>query len=254
VPGRDEVAALDARGIGKRFSGVEALADVDLCVAPGEIHGVVGPNGAGKTTLLNVMSGYVSADRGTVAIHGLDVTTRTPASRVPLGLVRTFQNIRLFAGLSVSDNVAAGQHHLARTGLASLWPLATRRERKLRAEAEQAIERFGLREHAERLAGTLPYGLQKQVELARAVVARPRVLLLDEPAAGMPEADRATFAGTLRALRDEGITIVVVEHDMNLISATCDRVTVLNFGRLLASGPTAATLASDQVRVAYVGE
>ncbi|WP_162941859.1 ABC transporter ATP-binding protein [Desertimonas flava] len=246
-------AALFIDGVGKRFQGVEALADVTIAVADGAVHGIVGPNGAGKTTLLNVVTGYVRADAGRVLVHSVDVTGWSPNRRVPLGLVRTFQNIRLFGGLTVHQNVLIGQHSRATSGFASMWPFPTAKERALRAEADDCIERLGLGDYRDRLAGEMPYGLQKQLELARALMAHPRVLLLDEPAAGMTEADREEFVPRILALRDTGVTIVIVEHDMNVITKSCDVVTVLNFGRLLAEGPPAETLASDDVRTAYVG-
>lgn len=245
--------ALAVEGLGKRFEGVVALSDVTIRVPAGTIHGVVGPNGAGKTTLLNAVTGYVRADGGRVTLEGRDITRLPPSRRVPLGLVRTFQNIRLFGGLTVLQNVLIGQHHRARSGFASLWPVPTTRDRALHDEAAACIERFGLGEYARRRAGELPYGLQKQLEMARAMMARPRVLLLDEPAAGMTEADRVAFVPHLHQLRDEGMTVVVVEHDMNLITKSCNTVTVLNFGRVLAEGPPSEALTSDEVRAAYVG-
>jgi len=248
-----EPAALTVSDIGKRFEGVEALADISLAVRPGSIHGIVGPNGAGKTTLLNVITGYVRADRGTVCVDATDVTRWAPNRRVPLGLVRTFQNIRLFGGLTVEQNLRIGQHHRATSGFASLWPFATARERTLRVEVDECVERFGLAEYRRRRAGELPYGLQKQLELARALMAHPRLLLLDEPAAGMTEQDREAFVPRLKELCRTGVTIVIVEHDMNVISKSCDLVTVLNFGRLLAEGTPAETLSSADVRAAYVG-
>lgn len=251
APGDD--VALDVIGLTKRFQGVEALGDVSMRVRRGAIHGVVGPNGAGKTTLLNVVTGYVKADFGRVLVEGRDVTRMPPNRRVPLGVVRTFQNIRLFGGLTVRQNVLIGQSHRARSGFASLWPFQTSAERELQDEVDAQLESFGLTEYAKREAASLPYGLQKQLEMARALVARPTLLLLDEPAAGMTEADRLEFVPRLRALRDRGMTVVVVEHDMNVITKSCDVVTVLNFGRVLAEGPPETTLAIDEVRTAYVG-
>ncbi len=245
--------ALAVTGIGKAFDGVVALDDVSLTVAAGSIHGIIGPNGAGKTTLLNVVTGYLRADHGRVVAFGVDVTSWSPNRRVPLGMVRAFQNIRLFGGLTVEENVLIGQHHRAASGFASLWPFPTARERELRAEAADCIERLGLGEYRHRRAGELPYGLQKQLELARALMARPRLLLLDEPAAGMTETDREELVPRLAGLRDSGVTVVIVEHDMNVITKSCDVVTVLNFGRRLAEGPPAETLASEEVRTAYVG-
>ena len=244
---------LSVRGVTKHFQGVEALGDVDVTLHEGTIHGIVGPNGAGKTTLLNVVSGYVRPERGRVELDGRDVTRFTPQRRVPLGVVRTFQNIRLYGGLSVLDNVRLGQHTRALTGLRSLWPVRGSRERELRAEAERALELFDLLPYRRRRAAELPYGLQKQLEMARALAARPRVLLLDEPAAGMPAEGREALVERIHDLRDEGLSIVVVEHDMDVISKVCDHVTVLNFGRRLTDGPPAQVLASDAVRTAYLG-
>ncbi|TDB89837.1 ABC transporter ATP-binding protein [Actinomadura sp. KC216] len=244
---------LRVSAVTKNFQGVEALGAVDLEVAEGSVHGVVGPNGAGKTTLLNVVSGYVPPDAGRVVLAGRDVTRLTPQRRVPLGIVRTFQNIRLFGGLTVLENVLLGQHSRATTGARSLWPLRTGAERRLRAQAEESLELFGLTAYRGRRAAELPYGLQKQLEMARALAARPKVLLLDEPASGMTAEDRRSLVPRIRELRDEGLTVVVVEHDMDVISNICDHVTVLNFGRRLTDGPPGRVLASEEVRTAYLG-
>jgi len=244
---------LRASGITKRFQGVTALAEVTVEVERGSIHGVVGPNGAGKSTLLNIMSGFVPPTEGTVELEGRDITRLTPQRRVPLGITRTFQNLRLFGGLTVRQNVLLGQHSHARTGFASLWPVPTAKERELRREADAALAIFGLTELSRRRAETLPYGLQKQLEMARAVAARPSLLLMDEPAAGMTAQERRALVPRIKQLRDEGVTVVVVEHDMDLISQMCDVVTVLNFGRMLIEGPPDVALASDDVRTAYLG-
>lgn len=244
---------LRASGVTKRFRGVEALAEVDLALAEGTVHGVVGPNGAGKTTLLNVISGFIRPDAGTVQLAGRDVTGRTPQQRVPLGVVRTFQNIRLFGGLTVLDNVLIGQHSRASTGVASLWPFRSVAERALRTEAERILELFDLLPDRNRRAGELPYGVQKQLELARALAARPRVLLLDEPAAGMTAEGRHALVDRIREFRADGLSVVVVEHDMDVISQVCDHVTVLNFGRFLVEGAPEQVLASAAVRTAYLG-
>ncbi|MGI8721944.1 MAG: ABC transporter ATP-binding protein [Geodermatophilaceae bacterium] len=240
-------------GITKRFQGVVALDEVTLEVERGSIHGVVGPNGAGKTTLLNVMSGFITPSLGSVELDGRDITRLSPQRRVPLGLTRTFQNLRLFGGLTVRENVLLGQHSHASTGLLSLWPWRTSRERSLIREADQALEAFGLTDYRKRRAATLPYGLQKQLEIARAVSAKPRLLLMDEPAAGMSAAERRDLVPRIRALRDDGITVVIVEHDMDVIATVCDAVTVLNFGKKLVEGTPADALGSDQVRTAYLG-
>lgn len=244
---------LRALDITKQFLGVTALDEVSLEVERGTIHGVVGPNGAGKTTLLNVMSGFLPPTKGRVEMDGRDITGLTPQKRVPLGLTRTFQNLRLFGGLTVRENVMLGQHAHARTGFLSLWPLRTASDKALDREADHALEIFGLTEYRKRRAVTLPYGLQKQLEIARAVSAKPRLLLMDEPAAGMSATERRELVPRIRALRDEGITVVIVEHDMDVIATVCDVVTVLNFGRKLIEGTPRDALASDLVRTAYLG-
>lgn len=244
---------LQAIRICKNFQGVEALGDVDVSLERGTIHGIVGPNGAGKTTLLNILSGYVRPTTGRVQIEGRDVTRLSPQRRVPLGVVRTFQNIRLFGGLTVLDNVLLGQHSRARTGLVSLVPMRSRTDKKLRADAEHALELFELLPYRKRRAGELPYGVQKQLEMARALAARPNALLLDEPAAGMTSEGRHSLVQRIRKMRDEGLSVLVVEHDMDIIAKVCDVVTVLNFGRKLTEGTPETVLASDEVRTAYLG-
>jgi branched-chain amino acid transport system ATP-binding protein len=242
-----------ATGVTKRFAGVEALSGIDWEVTRGCIHGVVGPNGAGKTTLLNIVSGFVTATEGRIEFDGRNVTRLPAHRRVPLGIVRTFQNIRLYGGLTVQENILLGQHRQARSGIGSLWPLRTAGERALRAEADRYLELFDLTPYRGRRAAEIPYGSQKQLEMARALAARPRVLLLDEPAAGMTAEDRTALVPRIRQLRDDGLTIVVVEHDMEVISKVCDAVTVLNFGRKLVEGTPAVALASPEVRTAYLG-
>ncbi len=253
MPEAEAPPLLDVVGVSKRFGSVDALADIDVQLRQGSIHGIVDPNGAGKTTLLNVVSGYLLPGAGRIELDGRDVTTLTPQQRVPLGVVRTFQNIRLFNGLTVLQNVLVGQHAHARTGPLSLLPFRTRLDKQLREHAEHSLQLFELERYRDRLAGELPYGLQKQLEMARALAARPRVLLLDEPAAGMTTDGRGVLSGRIRALRDEGLSIIVVEHDMDIIAKVCDYVTVLNFGRKLTEGATHDVLASDAVRTAYLG-
>ena len=253
MPESSTAPLLNVVGVSKRFGSVDALADIDVQLRAGSIHGIVGPNGAGKTTLLNVISGYLLPGAGRIELDGRDVTRLTPQQRVPLGVVRTFQNIRLFNGLTVRQNVLVGQHAHARTGPLSLLPFRTRLDRQLRTDADHSLRLFELQKYRDRLAGELPYGLQKQLEMARALAARPRVLLLDEPAAGMTTEGRGVLSQRIRSLRDEGISIIVVEHDMDIIAKVCDHVTVLNFGRKLTEGGTHDVLASEAVRTAYLG-
>lgn len=237
----------------REFGSVKALADVSLTLEEGSIHGVVGPNGAGKTTLLSIMSGYLLPTSGTVRLRGRDITRLTPQQRVPLGVVRTFQNIRLFSGLTVLQNVMLGQHTHARTGLSSLLPFRTASDGALLQEARDSLDLFDLASAADRRVSELPYGLQKQLEMARAMATKPQVLLLDEPAAGMSSSGRLQLTERIRQLRDTGVTIVVVEHDMDVISRVCDTVTVLNFGRKIMAGSPGEVLASPEVRTAYLG-
>jgi branched-chain amino acid transport system ATP-binding protein len=244
---------ITASKITKDFQGVTALADVDVRLDRGSVHGIVGPNGAGKTTLLNVLSGFVRPTSGRVEIEGRDVTRLSPQRRVPLGVMRTFQNIRLFGGLTVLENVLVGQHTHSRTGFTSLVPVRGQRERELRKNAEHALEVFELTAYRKRRAASLPYGVQKQVEMARAMAARPKAMLLDEPAAGMNAEGRQVLVGRINQMRDEGLSIFVVEHDMDIIAKVCDVVTVLNFGTKLLDGTPDVVLSSDLVRAAYLG-
>ncbi len=244
---------ITASKITKDFQGVAALDDVDVRLDRGSVHGIVGPNGAGKTTLLNVLSGFVRPTSGRVEIEGRDVTGLSPQRRVPLGVMRTFQNIRLFGGLTVLENVLVGQHTHSRTGFSSLVPVRGRRERELRKDAEHALEVFELTAYRKRRAASLPYGVQKQVEMARAMAARPKAMLLDEPAAGMTAEGRQVLVGRINQMRDEGLSIFVVEHDMDIIAMVCDVVRVLNFGTKLLDGTPDVVLSSDLVRAAYLG-
>jgi len=244
---------LKVTDVSKRFGNVEALVDIDLTLDRGLIHGVVGPNGAGKTTLLNIISGYLLSGVGRVVLEGRDITRLTPQQRVPLGVVRTFQNIRLFGDLTVFENVLLGQHTRSQSGPRSLVPVRSARDKRLRAEAANLLDLFELTPYRKRRAAELPYAVQKQLELARALAAGPKLLLLDEPAAGMTTAGRQTLVHRIRQIRDGGLSIVVVEHDIDVISKLCDVVTVLNFGRKLATGIPKAVFDSDAVRAAYLG-
>ncbi len=200
-----------------------------------------------------MLSGFVRPTSGRVEIEGRDVTRLSPQRRVPLGMMRTFQNIRLFGGLTVLENVLVGQHTHSRTGFTSLVPVRGQRERELRKNAEHALEVFELTAYRKRRAASLPYGVQKQVEMARAMAARPKAMLLDEPAAGMTAEGRQVLVGRINQMRDEGLSIFVVEHDMDIIAKVCDVVTVLNFGTKLLDGTPDVVLSSDLVRAAYLG-
>ncbi|WP_449415268.1 ABC transporter ATP-binding protein [Ochrobactrum teleogrylli] len=249
--------ALELRGIGLSFGGVVALQDVDLSVRQGEIRAIIGPNGAGKSSLINVISGVYRPSRGQVAIGGRIYDPVPTQKLAHLGVARTFQNLALFKGLSVLDNVASGRAFANRSNFLSQivgLPQARRAQADARERASRVIEFLHLSSYADRLAGTLPYGLQKRVELARALTAAPRILLLDEPMAGMTATEKNELADYIRLARDEyDITVVLIEHDIGVVMGLSDRIAVLDYGRKIADG-TPQEIASDQhVIDAYLG-
>ncbi|MCJ2131215.1 ABC transporter ATP-binding protein [Methylobacterium sp. E-045] len=248
---------LAVEGVSLGFGGTVALDSVDLSVGEGEIHAVIGPNGAGKSSLINAISGLYAPDSGTIRI-GDDRFSRVPTRRLArLGVARTFQNLALFKGLTVLDTVTAGLVDRQSAGLAAQilgLPHARREAREHQERAEAVIALLDLAAYRDRLAGTLPYGVQKRVELARALVARPRLLLLDEPMAGMTATEKQRMSGDIRAARDStGATIVLIEHDVGVVMSLSDRVTVLDHGRRIASGTPAEIQADPAVIAAYLG-
>ena len=247
---------LDARALARQFGGVTAVSRLDLAVGEGELVGLIGPNGAGKTTAFNLLSGVTRPSSGTVRFAGSDVTRAPPERRARMGLTRTFQNIRLFDELSALDNVKAGAHaRLGASPLASVLglPAHARAEDAIEEAARAALDRVGAAALADRPAGALAYGERRLVEIARALAAGPRLLLLDEPAAGMNAGEKAALSTLLRRLHGEGLAMVLVEHDVRLVAALCPRVVVMHRGEVLADGPAAETLAEEAVAEVYLG-
>ncbi len=249
-------ALLELAGLSRRFAGLLAVDGVEMTVARGSIHAVIGPNGAGKTTLFNLVSGVIAPSAGQIVLDGADITGLGAERRAALGVARTFQNIRLFASMTVLENVLAGMLPRERVGLAG----TVLRSRAFRAQeaaslaaARAALAVVGLADRAGQAASDLSYGDQRRLEIARAMAPSPRLLLLDEPAAGMNPAETAALATLVRGLRDRGATILLVEHDVHFVMGLSDHVTVLNFGRRIFDGPPAAARRDPAVIEAYLG-
>jgi branched-chain amino acid transport system ATP-binding protein len=257
VAGAAGPAALALHGVTVRFGGLVALDGLSFEVAPRSVFGVIGPNGAGKTTLLNVISGFTTPTAGHVTVFGEKVPAGSVRGAALAGVARTYQNVRLFPGLTVEENIVAGRYRHRRHGAlkALLCSPAERRERRESYErARHLMRRVGLDDSlAGRRAETLSYGDQRRCEVARALATEPRVLLLDEPTAGMNAAESRALGDLVLKLRDEGVTIVLVEHNMDIVQRYCESAAVINFGRLLAAGPPRECLRRDDVREAYFG-
>jgi branched-chain amino acid transport system ATP-binding protein len=249
---------LEIDALSVRFGGVAAVTDVSLGVGAGEIHGIIGPNGAGKTSLINAITGMVVPQSGSIRLNGKEIAGIAPHVISSLGLGRTFQHVELFGDRSVFDNVLTGFYRHQSYGLlaASIrFGKAAASEQKTRNQARDLLDAFGLSAFTETRAGLLPFGIQKRVDIARALAAEPKLLLLDEPVSGMSESEAEAAVTTMRKLaRDHGITLVVVEHNMRVLMNLAERVTVLNQGRLLASGTPAEMQANAAVIEAYLGD
>ena len=250
------MSLLVADGIGIAFGGVVAVDGVSFKAEAGRVLSIIGPNGAGKTTLFNVVSGLYRASRGRVTLAGEDVTGRAPEALAAKGLSRTFQNLQIFSRMTVLDNVMAGRHLRERRSLAAdllRLPSVARQNRETRAAAEELLAFVGLSERGDAPAGALPYGALKRLEIARALASEPKVLLLDEPAAGCNPVETEGTERLIRTVADRGVAVVLVEHDMRLVMAISDRVLVLAGGRPLAEGTPHEVRADPAVVAAYLG-
>lgn len=250
--------ALSCRGIERSFGGLKALKGVDLEVRRGEIFGLVGPNGSGKTTMVNVMTGFYPPNAGQVELFGRDITRMAPHKVARCGVARTFQNLALFKGMSVLDNILLGRHvHMRPSALGSLlyWIWAEREELAHRRIVEEIIDFMQLQDIRNEPVEVIPMGLQKRVELARALVAEPRFLILDEPMAGMNQEEKEYIARFILDARDErDVTIFIIEHHMDVVTAICDQVVVLCYGEVIAEGEPMAAISEPRVVKAYLGE
>ena len=253
--GQEPLLELD--GIGISFGGLRAVDDLSFSVRQGEIVGLIGPNGAGKTTVFNMITGVYKPTDGHIRWHGRDITGLAPHQVAAAGVRRTFQTIRLFSDMTVLENVVAGEHLQIRQkwwqGLLNT-PAQRREERALIDRATEVLQQLDLLDVAHEMATSLPYGAQRRVEMARTLVARPELIILDEPAAGLNELESAALNDTIRAIRDAGITVILVEHDMSVVMNVTDNIVVINFGKKIAEGKPEEIRTNPLVIEAYLGQ
>jgi branched-chain amino acid transport system ATP-binding protein len=248
---------LEVSGITQIFGGVTALDDVSFMINRGDITGVIGPNGAGKTTLFNIITGIYTQTSGKVLFEGRDVSGMPPERLARLAMVRTFQNIELFDGMTVHENVMVGMHTKSSSGLlacALKMPWSISEERRIREASMKWLEFAGITDLVDVTAGNLPFGKGRLLEIARALAVEPRIILMDEPAAGLNSQETLGLARLIQRIRDLGITVVLVEHDMELVMDICDRIVVLNLGRKLAEGTPREIQDNPEVIAAYLGD
>lgn len=252
------MALLEVQNLGISFGGLRAVDDFSLSIKKGQLYGLIGPNGAGKTTVFNLLTGVYKPNEGIIKLDGKDITGRSNIEINKAGIARTFQNIRLFKELTVLDNVKVGlhnrYHYNTLEGILRL-PGYRKIEKQMDEEAISLLSVFGLENEKDFLADNLPYGKQRKLEIARALATNPKLLLLDEPAAGMNPNETQELMDTIRFVQDKfDMTILLIEHDMRLVSGICEELTVLNFGRILCQGKTSDVLNNPEVIKAYLGE
>ena len=252
------MALLEIKNLGISFGGLRAVDNFSITIEKGQLYGLIGPNGAGKTTIFNLLTGVYKPNAGTILLDGENITGKKTVDINRAGIARTFQNIRLFKELTVLDNVKTGLHNRypygAVTGILRL-PKYYKVEKEMDEQAIELLKVFDLHREKDILASNLPYGKQRKLEIARALATGPKLLLLDEPAAGMNPNETSELMDTIRFVRDNfDMTILLIEHDMKLVSGICERLTVLNFGQVLTQGKTADVLNDPEVIKAYLGE
>lgn len=252
------MALLEVKNLGISFGGLRAVNEFNIKIEKGQLYGLIGPNGAGKTTIFNMLTGVYKPTDGIITLDGQNITAKKTIEINKAGIARTFQNIRLFKDLTVLDNVKVGLHNSYKystvAGLLRL-PAYHKTEKAMNEKAMELLEVFGMAGEAEQLASNLPYGKQRKLEIARALATDPKLLLLDEPAAGMNPNETLELMETIRFVRDKfDMTILLIEHDMKLVSGICEELTVLNFGQVLTQGETSVVLNDPEVIKAYLGE